>query len=90
MEQMTIHNFKDFRGYVLENKNLHVCGYNGNSIMYQDFTERNLQREISFKNGTTAPIMNVSHTKCKLNHSSKGIYFNYKGKRLYIAKSKND
>jgi len=54
-------------GYVLKNKDIHICGYNDEYVTIQDKSDRVIK---SFK----------------MYDNSKGIYFNYGGKRMYVKK----
>lgn len=62
-------NYRQMRGYCLDNKDIHVCGYTVQSILIQDKTK----------------IMNNAPMKSlKLHENSKGIFFNLRGKRIYV------
>lgn len=44
MMKRTINNFKQFVGHVLENKMLHVCGFDGNFILIQKCAGAKMQK----------------------------------------------
>lgn len=62
-------NFKNHLGYVTEVSGLHICGYIGQVVLYQDNREGT-----GTQRGT------------KLYTTSKGTYFNFDGKRVYVDK----
>lgn len=62
-------NFKNKLGYVTEVSGLHICGYMGGVVLYQDNRE-----------GTG------KQRGAKLHTSSKGTYFNFDGKRVYVER----
>lgn len=64
-----IANYMNYLGHVLENKDLHVCGYEGMIILVQNVEGRVIRKPRRYG----------------LNKNSKGIYFNFRGKRIYVA-----
>jgi hypothetical protein len=60
-------NFKNRLGYVTDVQGLHICGYIGQVVFYQDNS-----------NGTGKKRGTKLHT------NSKGTYFNFKGKRVFV------
>jgi hypothetical protein len=62
-------NFRNRLGYVTDVQGLHICGYLGQVVLYQD--NRN---GVGKQRGT------------KLHKSSKGTYFNFEGKRVYVER----
>lgn len=62
-------NYRNYVGYCLDNKGLHVCGYEGNKVIIQDNS-----------NGISNP------KKYKLSTNSRGTYFTFQGKRVFVEK----
>lgn len=59
----------DLRGYCLENKDVHVCGYEGNKVLIQSGDYKEGKRTM---------------TKHTIYNNNKGHYFTLKGKRVYL------
>lgn len=61
--------YRQMMGYVLEDKNIHVCGYEREKIIIQNR-----------KHGIIEP------RKYQLHTNTKGTYFNFQGKRIFVVK----
>lgn len=61
---------RDLLGYVLKDKSFHVCGYELNKTTYAEYVLIQI-------NGSEVK-------KYMINQSTKGYFFNYKGKRIYL------
>ena len=67
-----IKNFKNHLGYVTDVQGLHICGYIGQVVLYQDNRKRD-EGIVGKQRGQ------------KLKTNSKGVYMNFDGKRVYLA-----